>query len=220
MGPHDSRGWLTLAILLLGITALTFAQKAGAFSVNAIATSPEQVGDGDLWLVLSSGLVAQTPIVLSLLSFGVVAILVQALCGPRTLWLSAAIGHSASTVVVYIVIGAVALADRDVVGKLLTAQDYGVSAIFAAWLGVVAARIWLRPGAGWPDKLGAILLCLGIALVAWLVRGEPAPSVLDTEHLVAFAIGWCLAAAQTRHRAAFRPLASLPGQPQPRPRSR
>jgi hypothetical protein len=202
---------LPLAILLLGITALTLAQQAGVFSLSAIAASPEQIGDGDLWLVVSSGLVAQTPIALSLLSFGVAAILVQVLCGARTLWLSAAIGHSASTIVVYLMIAPVALADRDIVGKLLTQQDYGVSAIFAAWLGVVAARIWLRPGAGWPDQLGAIVLCLGAVAVAWLVRGEPAPSVLDTEHLIAFAVGWSLAAARTRERV--EPLASLPRRP-------
>jgi len=209
MRSHQFFGWLTLMILLLGITALTLAQQAGAFSLSAITASPEQVGDGSLWLLLSSGLVAQTPIALSLLSLGVVAVLVQALCGSWTLWLSAVIGHSASTVMVYLVIGSVALADRDVVGRLLAEQDYGVSAIFAAWLGVVAARIWLRPGARWADKLGTILLCLGTVLVAWLVRGEPAPSVLDTEHLLAFAIGWSLGAAQKRRRV--RPLSFLPG---------
>jgi membrane associated rhomboid family serine protease len=158
--------------------------------------------------VVSSAFVAQTPVGLSLLSLAAVAILVQAFCGERVLWLSAAIGHTASTVVVYLALGVVALADHDLVGRLLSEQDYGVSAIFAAWIGAVTARIWIRPQAGWPDKLAAVLLCLVTVLVAWLVRGEPAPGVLDSEHLVAFAIGWALAAAQTRESAVVVPVAA------------
>lgn len=208
MRSRGSRGWLALTILLLGIAAATIAHEAGAFTLGAIAATPQLVGRGELWLVVSSAFVAQTPVGLSLLSLAAVAILVQAFCGARVLWLSAAIGHTASTVVVYLALGVVALADHDLVGRLLSEQDYGVSAIFAAWIGAVTARIWIRPQAGWPDKLAAVLLCLVTVLVAWLVRGEPAPGVLDSEHLVAFAIGWALAAAQTRESAVVVPVAA------------
>ena len=110
-------------------------------------------------------------------------------CGSWVLWLSAAIGHAGSTLVLYAAIGVLALVDKDTVSKLLSTQDYGVSAIFAAWLGAAAARCWMRRRGAWPEKLGVVLMCLGAGLVAWLVRGQPTPSVLDSEHIVAFAIG-------------------------------
>jgi hypothetical protein len=50
------------------------------------------------------------------------------------------------------------------------------------------------------EKLGIVVVCVGAGLVAWLVRNEPTPSWLDTEHVVAFAIGAAFAAAPLRRR--------------------
>lgn len=116
--------------------------------------------------------------------------------------ISAVSGHAGSTLVLYAAIGALALADRDTVSNLLSEEDYGVSAFFAAWLGAASARCWLRRRA-WAEKLGVVLVCLGTGLVAWLVRGEPTPSVLDSEHIVAFAVGAAIAAAPLRSRPAL-----------------
>ena len=166
--------------------------------MSAIAATPDSFWDGRLWLLLTSAPVAQSPLSLSLISLVVVALAVLWSCGSRVLWLSAVIGHAGSTLVLYAAIGALALADRDTVSNLLSEEDYGVSAIFAAWLGAAAARCWLRRRGAWEEKVGVVLVCLGTGLVAWLVRGEPTPSVLDSEHVVAFAVGAAIAAAPLR----------------------
>ena len=185
------------------VTALTLAQRAGVFPLSAIASTPDSFWDGRIWLILTSAPVAQSPLSLSLMSLIVVALAVLWSCGSRVLWLSAVIGHAGSTLVLYAAIGALALADRDTVSNLLSEEDYGVSAIFAAWVGAAAARCWLRRRGAWAEKLGVVLVCLGTGLVAWLVRGEPTPSVLDSEHIVAFAVGAAIAAARLRTRPAL-----------------
>jgi hypothetical protein len=192
---------LAFVAFLAAVMALTLAQRAGVFPLSAVAATPDSFWDGRLWLVITSAPVAQSPLSLSLLSLVAVALAVLWSCGAWVLWLSAAIGHAGSTLVLYAAIGVLALVDRDTVSKLLSAQDYGVSAIFAAWLGAAAARCWLRRRGAWPEKLGVVLLCLGAGLVAWLVRGQPTPSVLDSEHIVAFAIGASIAAVPVRRRA-------------------
>jgi hypothetical protein len=199
---HVSFSWLSLTGFLAAITALTAAQQTGAFSLGSVAATTEGVGDGRVWLVLSSALVAQTPVVLSLASFGALGFLVLRVCGPRTLWLSAAVGHLVSTLVVYGAVGTAALADGDLVRGLLGEQDYGVSAIFAAWLGAVAAYGWVRCSGAWRWRLAVVLGCLGVGLAAWLIRGEPTPSILDSEHIVAFAIGATIAVAPIRRTPA------------------
>jgi membrane associated rhomboid family serine protease len=192
---HLDANLLILLGFLAGVTGLTLAQRAGAFAVSAVAASPEGVSDGRLWSVLTSAPVAQTPVWLSLLSFAALAVGVSRACGSKVLWLSAVIGHAGSTLLIYLAIGLFALVDQHLVTNLLNEQDYGVSAIFSAWLGAIAARCWMRRRGAWMEKLTLALSCLGVALVAWLVRGEPTPSVLDSEHLVAFVIGAAIAVA-------------------------
>ena len=69
---------------------------------------------------------------------------------------------------------------------VLSLLDYGTSAMIAAWLGGLSAAAWMR----YPvlsSRLGVIgfsLLCAG---VGWLCRPDLTP--LDSEHLVAYAIG-------------------------------
>jgi len=185
------------------VTALTLAQRAGVFSLSTIASTPDSFWDGRIWLILTSAPVAQSPLSLSLMSLIVVVVAVGGGCGSGVLGAQVVIGHAGSTLGHYAAIGALALADRDTVSNLLSEEDYGVSAIFAAWLGAAAARCWLRRRGAWPEKLGVVLVCLGTGLVAWLVRGEPTPSVLDSEHIVAFAVGAAIAAAPLRTRAAL-----------------
>jgi hypothetical protein len=197
------RPTLAFAGFLAAVTALTLAQRAGAFPLSAIAATPDSFWDGRLWLLLTSAPVAQSPLSLSLISLVAVALAVLWICGSRVLWLSAVIGHAGSTLVLYAAIGALALADRDTVSNLLSEEDYGVSAIFAAWLGAASARCWLRRRGAWAEKLGVVLVGLGTGLVAWLVRGEPTPSVLDSEHIVAFAVGAAIATAPLRSRPAL-----------------
>jgi hypothetical protein len=201
--PRQLSPALAFVVFLAAVTALTLAQRAGVFALSAVAASPDSFWDGRLWLLITSAPVAQSPLSLSLLSLVAVALAVLWTCGSWVLWLSAVIGHAGSTLLLYAAIGVLALADRDTVSNLLSEQDYGVSAIFAAWLGAAASRCWLRRRGAWVEKLGVVLVCLGAGVVAWLVRGEPTPSVLDSEHVVAFTIGASIAAAPMRRRTAL-----------------
>lgn len=183
------------------VLAVTLAERDGLFPLSAVAATPDGVWDGRLWLLVTSAPVAQSPLVLSLLSLAAVVFIVLKSCGSRVLLLSALVGHTGSTLVIYAAIGLLALADRDTVTRLLTEPDWGVSAISRpGWERPAAARGWLRRDGTRAEKLSIVVVCVGAGLVAWLVRHEPTPSWLDTEHVVAFAIGAALAAAPLRRR--------------------
>ena len=80
-----------------------------------------------------------------------------------------------------------AAADHGLATHAMRSADYGTSAIIAAWIGVVAYAVWRR-GSG----AAALALCVVSGLIGWLFR--PDLDVLDTEHIVALAIGIALAA--------------------------
>jgi membrane associated rhomboid family serine protease len=74
--------------------------------------------------------------------------------------------------------------------------DYGVSAISAAWIGAVASTAWRAPGRKLRGKIVTVLAVAATALVGWMLRGHV--SILDLEHLVAFAIGLLVAVWTSR----------------------
>ncbi len=198
--PSPSAIGLVLAFVLT-VSALTAAQAAHAISVEALAASPRNVAAGKVWLLVSSGLVVQSPLALSLLSFTLLALLTLFVCGSQVLWAAAFLGHVCSTLIVYATIGVAGLGDADRVRHVAALQDYGVSAIAAAWLGATAAVAWRRRGPRLMDKAPIVLSCLAVALFAWMLRGHL--NVLDSEHMLAFGIGAALAGP--RWKLAARP---------------
>jgi len=110
-----------------------------------------------------------------------------ALCGPRILWLAALIGQAFSTLLGYSLIGVARFLDPGAFHQLVSAPDYGLSAISAAWLGAIAAIGWRtrRQSIG---RAAIVLGCVAIACLAWFVRGKGL-DLLDSEHVFAFAIG-------------------------------
>ena len=66
--------------------------------------------------------------------------------------------------------------------SVLGVQDYGLSAMIAAWIGAVAGIAWGRYSA--PRVVAGCLLCLGVGLAF-----RPTLTFLDSEHAVAFVIG-------------------------------
>ena len=98
-------------------------------------------------------------------------------------------------------LGLYRLAEPHAFQGLLSRPDYGVSAISAAWLGAVAAAGWTRRGQTLEGRAAIALACAAIALFAWMLRG--ALTVLDSDHIFAFAVG--LALALTLPRGAMRP---------------
>ena len=136
---------------------------------------------------MSSGAIAADPLVWSLLSFCGLAFLTPAVCGWRIFWFAALAGQTFSTLLGYSVVGMARLVEPDAFQRLVTAPDYGVSAMSAAWLGAVATVGWRRRGES--SRRAAILIgCVAAAALAWFVRGRGL-DVLDSEHVFAFAIG-------------------------------
>ena len=176
--------------------------------LRALAASPESVGDGRVWLLATSALVADRPAVASITGFALLGLAALVLCETRVVWTAAVAGHLCSAVIVY---GAISYASNTL--------DYGTSAIIASWIGLVAAGLWSR------TRTGAVALCVAAALLGWYFKGTL--TVLDTEHAVAFALGIgvyrfrrAVAAARWSSLATFaatkrrgRPTAGFPVRP-------
>lgn len=154
-----------------------------------------------MWLLLSSALVADRPVLPSLAGFLLVGLVTVAVCGPRVAWLSAAAGHVGSTVAVYLGLGLVRLVVPTAFPQALSLSDYGTSAIIAGWIGAVSYR-WWTGGDGWCTRVGVVFLCAGSGLVGWLLR--PDLTVLDTEHAVALCLGAAAACYAPRLAGAAR----------------
>jgi hypothetical protein len=187
-------GWralLAVLALVALVSSLTALERLGGLPLSRLAASPGEIADGRLWLLLSSGLIAADPLLWSLLSFCALALVTFALCGWRVLWLAALIGQTLSTLLAYTVIGLSRLAEPGAFERLVSAPDYGVSAISAAWLGAIAAVGW-RKRTESSGRAAIVLGCVAAALLAWFLRGGGL-DVLDSEHLFAFAIGIAVA---------------------------
>lgn len=189
MRAAPSIGLAAVFALVLAVSATTSAELAGAISVKAIAASPSEIGEGRWWLLLTSGMFAQSPLVPSLLTFAALAFSTCAICGSRVLWTAAIVGHVWSTLAAYLALELVRLADPNAYELSISAPDYGVSAICAAWIGAIAARAWTRPGRSGHGRAVIAALCLGSAVYGWLLRGAPPLGVLDSEHVLAFILG-------------------------------
>ncbi len=191
------RATVSVAAFTAVVGGVTAAHAAGVLSIRAVASSPSAVAAGRVWLLVTSGLIVQAPIALSLLAFVGLAALTLVLCGPRRLWTAAALGHIASTLLTYGLIASARQVDADALGGVWRAADYGVSAISAAWLGAVAAAAWDRRGPRLRDRVSVIVSCVAVAIFAWMVRRHL--TIVDSEHVFAFAIGVAVARAVQPH---------------------
>jgi hypothetical protein len=147
-----------------------------------MAATPRAVGDGKLWLLVTSGLLADTPWLPSLLGFAIVLAVALYVLSPPQVVAAAVAGQLLSTLLVYALVGGARLLDGHAFASVVALQDFGVSAMIAAWIGAVACVAWarhshLRVAAG-------CLLCLAVGLAF-----RPTLTFLDSEHIVAFAIG-------------------------------
>jgi len=160
----------------------TAANRLDGVPLSSLAATPRAVGEGKFWLLLTSGLLADTPWLPSLLGFGVVLVGVLYVLPPRKVFVAAVAGQLGSTLLVYGLIGGARLVDGHAFASVVGLQDYGVSAMIAAWIGAVAGVAWGRHS---PLRIAlGCLVCLGVGLAF-----RPTLTFLDSEHVVAFAIG-------------------------------
>jgi hypothetical protein len=193
------RALLGVAGAVAAVCGVTAAARLGAVRMSALVGTPSEVADGKVWLPFSSALVADRPVALSLGALALFAFAALAVCGLRVLVLSAVLGHVGGTLIVYLAVAAVRAVDRTELQSAVTHQDYGVSAVIAAWLGAIAFVEWKRR----PELrrrlaiAGFVLLC---AVIGWFADSSRTP--LDADHVVAFAIGIGIAGARVPVRLA------------------
>jgi hypothetical protein len=183
--------WRVGAAVILGwlgaVCGVTFAYRAGAIPLDRLAASPERVATGKVWLLVSNGFIVQRPLVASVVSFGLLAVAALAACGMRVLLAAAVCAHIGATLASYGVLMVARMVDPGSFAHLVTAPDYGVSAIEAGWLGVVAAVCWRRRGQTLAGRLAIVGGCIAVGLFAWMLRGQL--ELLDTDHVFAFGLG-------------------------------
>jgi lambda repressor-like predicted transcriptional regulator len=165
---------------------VTLANRSGWIAPSSLAASPRAVADGKVWLLLTSGVVADRPWLPSLLGFAIVGFAALSLARPLVVAVAAVSGHVLSTVLVYGFLGVAQAIHDHAFASVLDQPDLGLSAIIAAWIGVVAHAVWRRR----PSARAHLLTtggCVVCALIGFAFR--PDVTVLDSEHLVAFALG-------------------------------
>ena len=171
---------------ILGATALagagTAANRLADVPLSSVAATPRAIGEGKLWLLLTCGLVADTPWLPSLLGFAIVLAVAVYVLPPRQVVAAAIAGQFLSAFVVYGIIDGARLVDGRAFGSVVDLPDFGLSAMIAAWIGAVACVAWTRHSH--LRVVAGCLVCLGVGLAF-----RPTLTFLDSEHVVAFAIG-------------------------------
>lgn len=202
---HCTRSALAgFVAFVLAIWTISLLRFDHVLSAAQLAASPRRVADGELWLLVTSGLIATRPAALALASFALLAAVAFLVCGPRIFWAATVLGHIGATTMAYGVLGIARASDPSDNAGLVTRLDFGVSAMQAAWIGAIAAALWL----GWARssvarRLEIAAACAAVGLVAYLAK--PGLSLLDVDHGFAFAIGVGLvAAAQPARRLTRR----------------
>ena len=180
-------GWASGLGLVCLVIVTTFATRAHELPLTPFVASATRLASGQVWVLATSALVVDRPVLIGLAVFVALALATLRICRVRTFWLAAALGHVGSTLLVYGIIGSTQLVDVGAFARAAATPDFGVSAIQGAWVGAITATAWVRAGADYRDRsLVAAGVC-ALAGVGWWLH--PDPSILTTEHLFAFVIG-------------------------------
>jgi hypothetical protein len=177
--------------------AVTIATGSGLVDLSRVSATPKAIAEGKVWLLLTSGTVADRPWLPSLLGFALVGFAALSVARPRVVLVAALAGHVLATLAVYGVLGAAHAVDHDAFASVVGTPDFGLSAMIAAWIGVVSQVLWRRHRSCRAHVLNA-LGCLGCVLIGFAFR--PHVTALDSEHLTAFAFGVAIAAWWPRRR--------------------
>jgi hypothetical protein len=186
--PGERRiGQLAALVWIAAVVVISLVSRARPGWVASLAASPDRVREGKLWFLVSSGMLVDHPVWISLVFFVALAMVVLLLCGVRTFWWTAFLGQVAATVLVYASIGAVRWFVPAAFESVVVSPDFGVSTISAAWLGASAAVGWRGRGQSVIGRFSIAVSCVAVGVFAYSVR--PELGVLSSEHVVAFALG-------------------------------
>jgi membrane associated rhomboid family serine protease len=175
-GRATPLGAATVAAYLI---ALAVIQATGTPDWELLASSPEDVVHGKVWLLLTSGLVIEGLPWAQLSVLAVILAVALVRLGTGRLWTVALAAHMGATLVAYAGVGVLWLIDHETVVGTVDQPDYGVSVVLAGELGALAAgggrRIALLVGAA--------------ALVGFGIGVADSSALANAEHLLGFVIG-------------------------------
>jgi hypothetical protein len=169
---------------------------------DALASSPAGVAAGNVWALITSGLVVAGDPLPQLVGTGLTALLVVELLGAPAFWAAALAAHVGSALIAYVGVGVMWLVARADVDAVVAAPDYGISCVWAGAAGALAGgALGRRPA----RERTVAIVGLGV-LVAGLARGA---ALAGVEHGLSFCLGAFTvialdqrAAARARGRAA------------------
>jgi hypothetical protein len=184
-----ARDRIGLASVVAYLVVVAAIQATGWPDWQSLAASPDQIADGEVWLLLSSGLVIDGLPWLQFTVLAIVLVLAWVRVGAGRLWAAGLIAHVGSALLAYAGIGVLNLLGVDV-GDVTTEPDYGVSVLLAGELGVIAVSGGRRTA-----------LLVGILGVAGFGIGLADSSALaNVEHLLGFVLGAATILALDRWR--------------------
>lgn len=67
------------------VSLVTLLKAAGVISKTALAASPAAIGHGGVWLLFTSAMLVDHPVVVSLVAFAALGIATLVVCGSRVL---------------------------------------------------------------------------------------------------------------------------------------
>jgi hypothetical protein len=188
--PRLARRAIGVVALTAAAGVITVASRSNWIGPSHLAASPNAIAKGKIWLLLTSGMVADRPWLPSLLGFAIVAFVALSVARVRVVVLAALAGQVLATLAVYGFFGLARTIDHGAFNAVENTPDIGLSAIIAAWIGVVAQDLWRRYRSRRAHVLN-VLGCVGCALIG--VAFRPNLTALDAEHPVAFVLGVAIA---------------------------
>ena len=178
---------------VLYIGALTLLALHPIARAAALASSPAGVAHGHLPQLLSSGLIVDGPAVPQIVALAVVLVVATRRLGTALTWRAGIGAHVGATLLAYLFVAVVWLADPGLAQPVMRAPDYGVSVVFAGVCGAMLGRH--RPALVAPTvaALAAVWLTW-----SWLAAAFNPLVLANLEHLLGFAIG-ALTTVMGRH---------------------
>ena len=174
---------LAYLVVVAGVTVA--AHAFGQSVVHALASSPDDVAGARLWLLVTSGLLADGPLVPQLLATAALGVMAIRLAGGRVFWSAAILAHILGTMLVYLGVWIADFADPSGMAVLAREADFGISLVWCAALGVLAGVAWwrTRPLRLGPDGPAGVVAPIAVVVVTVFSDG-----LARYEHVVAFAL--------------------------------
>jgi hypothetical protein len=180
---------MTRSRLLAVLAAAYFVVAALEVAGPGLRASADAVGDGRVWLLVTSALDPQGAWPLAQVAVSAaLALAIAVRDGIRTWWAAAIAGHVGSAVVVYLAIalaGALGVASAR---RVAVRPDYGVSCVLAAGVGALLASglVALRRDDG---RRAGDVAAVAVGVAGGIVLAVLSVGWYASQHVVAVAIG-------------------------------